>query len=437
MTEARVSQEDFYPLTRFVDIIEKFKVFKYELDYKDIFEFAEKAGIELDKRVYEDKTKETKVEFKINLASYWESHQYQWRPEESREQLPKWKGFNTGVLLTGEGNGKSMILAYLHAWAKESGWFVFPVNDVNKYTQHGYPIERHISGLYFQPELAVELLKDIKIVNYKILKETAVDLNDYGKFNIAGHYDDDPEPNLVMWDHRSQTYTDSWKEHNFTPEEEIIAEDHPDHQTTRLGSLLPNPKTLLEIVNAGIENERLATCAVAELHNLLAKSESLKTMIIVDNYNELFKPTCYDSYKYANFKDYDVKIPPHDISLCRLFMKFDSHFFKQGVKVCAISLKAYNRHKFTAEMINFPKGYDYKVENLRLDDFRIAMQYYMRTNFIRPQNDIEIQDTWQLCQGNWKHFLHDMKIHYRMLPTQANWLQRKEKKRIIKESKKF
>ena len=341
-----------------------------------------------------------------------------------------------GVLLTGEGNGKSMILAYLHAWAKENGWFVVPVPDVKKYTREGFPIERHLSGVYFQPELATHLLRDIKIVNYELLQQIEVDLSIYGKCNIAGVRDDEPEPNPVVWDDRSQTYTDAWKEWNAIPEEEIVAEDHPDHHT-RLRDVLPKPKTLLDIVNKGIENNRVATCAFAEMLNLLAKSEKFKTMFLIDDYNELFKPTVYDSYKYANFKDYGGKIPPHDIALPRIFLKFDGHFYKQGVKVCAISLKEYANNQFTPELIRFPKGYSIKVDNLKLNDVRNALAYYSATDFSAYYHEYQVQDAWQLSQGNWKHLHHDLKLYFRSEPSQKYWLQRKALKKVIAEAKKF
>lgn len=434
--ELKVSEEEFFPITDFAQIVEKIKLFVFELDYKDVFEFAESLGVELEDKLYEEKSKDTKGKFTMNLASHWEHCQFQWRPQEMREEVPAWKGFNTGVLLTGEGNGKSMILTYLHSWAKESGWFVVPIGDVNKYLKDGYPIERHISGIYFQPELAVSLLTDIKIVNYDLLRSTRVDLNEFGKFNIAGTYDDDAEPNMVLWDHRSQTYTNSWQEFNATAEEEIVAHDHPDH-TTRLSHFLPKPKTLLDIVNYGIGNERMATCAFAELMHALSRSEKHKTMFLVDNYNELFKPSGYGSYKYANFKDYDGKIPPHDIALCRMFMKFDGHMFKQGVKVCAISLKAYQMHNFKPDLIKFPRGYSLKVDNLKLNDVRNAMYYYIATGFVHHYDDLEIQDVWQLSQGNWKHLHQDLKYCMRSIPAQDHWLRRKETKRIIQESRKF
>jgi hypothetical protein len=430
----KITEKEFYPLNNFADIVEHFKIFHFDFAYEDVINFANQTGIKLDHPVYQEKKTSG---FTLYLTSSWEHCEYQWRPQEMRELLPMWKGFNSGILLTGEGNGKSMIVAYLHAWAKENNWVVLPVNDVSKYTQQGYPLERHISGLYFQPELSSQFLIDFKIINYNLLKEIPVDLNDYGKYNIVGVKDTDPEPNPVLWDDRKQVYTDSWKEFNTVPEEEIIMQDSPDHNL-RIKDILPNPTNLLDIVNAGIKEERLGTSAIAEILNVLRKNEKYKSMFLVDNYNEFFMPSCYPSYKYANYKDSSGRIPPHDIALCRMFMKFDGHLYKQGVKICSITLGKYDRHQFKPELLNFPKGYDYKVDNLQLNDYRNAMHYYQLTKLgVNEYDEISIQTSWQLNQGNWKQMHLDMKYYLRMTPTQQFWMERKEYKKALEDNKKI
>lgn len=430
----KITEKEFYPLNNFADIVQHFKIFHFDFNYQDVIDFANKTGIILDNPIYKEKKTSG---FTLYLTSSWDHCEYQWRPEEMRDLLPFWKGFNTGVLLTGEGNGKSMILAYLHSWAKENNWVVLPVNDVSKYTQQGYPLERHISGLYFQPELASQFLINLKIINYNLLKEIPVDLNDYGKYNIVGVKDSDPEPNPVLWDDRKQVYTDSWKEFNSMPEEEIILQDSPDHHL-RIKDVLPNPSNLLDIVNAGIKEERLGTSAIAEILNVLRKNEKYKSMFIVDNYNEFFLPSTYPSYKYANYKDSSGFIPPHDIALCRMFMKFDGHLYKQGVKVCSITLGKYDRHQFKPELVRFPKGYDLKVDNLKLNDYRNAMHYYQLTKFCSKfYDEIGIQTSWQLNQGNWKQMHLDMKYYYKISPTQSFWMERKEYKKLLEDAKKI
>jgi hypothetical protein len=79
-----------------------------------------------------------------------------------RDLIPGFKGFNSGVLLFGESsNVKSQILIYLHSWAKVSKWVVFPIPRATKFTLDMYPIERHRSGLFVQPELGKHFLIDL------------------------------------------------------------------------------------------------------------------------------------------------------------------------------------------------------------------------------------------------------------------------------------
>ena len=93
---------------------------------------------------------------------------------------------------------------------------------------------------------------------------------------------------------------------------------------------------------------------MAEVLYQINRSETHKLMILVDEYNELFRPSEYFSYRYANLKGGDNKIPPYDIALCRMFMNFDGHLMKNGVKVFASSSGKYHNHNFSPEMINFP-----------------------------------------------------------------------------------
>jgi hypothetical protein len=433
--ESEITAKDFYPIDEFNMIVDKIKKFDFEFDNKYIFEFAESIGVKLTHKIYETTyARGGKTSLCFKFFKFKQRCDYTWRPEEMR--IADWKGHNSGVLLTGDGNGKSMTLAYLHTWAKESGWFILPVHDAKKYTQEEFPIERHLSGIYLQPELAVHFLKDIKIVNFKLLQKTPVNLNEYGKYNFVGTRDDEPEPNPIIWDDRSQTYTDSWKEWNTTPEEEIIAEDYPDHNL-RLTNILAQPKTLLEIVEAGISNDRLANCAVHELVHQLTTSEKIKTMFLVDNYLELFKPSVYDSYKYANFKDYDGKIPPHDIALPRLFMKFDGHMMFQGVKVMAISQKDYCFHKFNRKALGFPKGYSYEPGNLKLNDLRNYVTYLTANQGCTNYTELDIQDMWMQTQGNWKQIRLDMRYWFRESPSLEHYLSRKAIQKIMDDAKKF
>ena len=439
--DLKISEKDYYPISFFDEIINAFKVFKFELDYSDIKAYCEVKGYKLCDEIANRKS----VQFTLHLTDYYENCKMQWRPKDHREILSTFKGFNTGALLFGEGgNGKSMTLAYLHAWAKESGWVVFGINDPRKFTHASYDLERHPSGIFVQPELAREFLLDFKIVNYNLIKNAKIEGNTgeagnsyvYGRYDFAGNCVDDPDANPILWDERRQVYTDSWKAHNTIPEDQINLKDYPDHtQTLKEKEHLPNPKTVLEIVEYGISNERMACNAIAEVISYFIHSNKHKTIFIIDGYNEWFKPSMYDSYKYANYKGYETKIPPYDLAMCRMFMRFNGHMIKQGVKVVASTCHRFGKHEFKPEMINYPQNYAIDVENLKLDDLRNALGYYMLFGFSdNVYTEQEIQDLFMVSQGNWKQMQDDMNS-IRLLPNYSAFLFRKIRDKEIKRAK--
>ena len=59
----------------------------------------------------------------------------------------------------------------------------------------------------------MNLLKDFRHANEQIINDFQVDMSIYGKFDISGVKDGDPEPCPRVWDAKRQTWSDSWKEH--------------------------------------------------------------------------------------------------------------------------------------------------------------------------------------------------------------------------------
>ena len=59
-----------------------------------------------------------------------------------------------------------------------------------------------------------------------------------------------------------------------------------------------------------------------------------------------------------------------------MFMKFDGHKMRNGVKVCATSEHRIHNFNFEPRYINFHPGYEVKVGPLALNDFRNMFTYY-------------------------------------------------------------
>lgn len=86
------------------------------------------------------------------------------------------------------------------------------VPNCEMFTDGTEEIYRHKNGLYTQNDLTQSYLQDFKTSNELLLRNTDVDMSIFGKYDITGVKDGDPEPCPRVWDPRRQTWSDSWKE---------------------------------------------------------------------------------------------------------------------------------------------------------------------------------------------------------------------------------
>lgn len=149
--------------------------------------------------------------------------------------------------------------------------------------------------------------------------------------------DGDPEPCPRVWDELRQTWSDDWKEKLFDAEIGYYNSIY-ERMKYRVKDKLPEPKTLEEIVNYGIENPEAATNCFAEILEQLYSTDKYHTLITADGYNQWLQPSRWPSFRYANDKYLKGHVPPHDIALVRLLMRFDGNFMRNGVKIFATSL---------------------------------------------------------------------------------------------------
>lgn len=216
---------------------------------------------------------------------------------------------------------------------------------------------------------------------------------------MTGVSDDDPEPCPRIWDKTRRVWSDSWKEHLTDFELQLIEKDTP-RMKERIADHLPEPKTLTEIANYGIEHPEQATCAIAEIMHQLYNTDEYNVLVAIDGYSDWFRPSEYTSFRYANS---GYNIPPYDIALCRLFMKFDGHFIRNGFKICSSTHERYFGHLFTPDLIDSPTGFDVEMQPLQLNDFRSALHYFKMTNRIAVAMPEWKVESWHMeTQGNWK-----------------------------------
>lgn len=233
---------------------------------------------------------------------------------------------------------------------------------------------------------------------------------------MSGVKDDDPEPCPRTWDPWRKTWSDSWKEHLYDYEIKMLKEEHKDQQV-RARDYLAEPKNLMEIVQLGIDKPNLCISCLAEVLEQLYNTDQYQVLISLDGYSEWFRPTQYPSFRYENDKNLRGTVPPYDISIIRLLMKFDGHKIRNGVKLAATTQYRQFNHICTPYMLNFFPGYDAEVSNLTLNDFRNALTYYNFTDWM-PElyYEWQIETLYMETQGNWwawhQRYLRYQGIHY-------------------------
>ena len=396
--KAEITKEKLVPLT-LAEIIITLPIIELKLDYKELKDVLKADEIS---KKYAD----TVQNYKLNLKAYHKFCDHLWRPEETRKySFPRFKGFNTGALLWGpRGVGKSQILAYLGAWAHDNNWATILVPSGSKLARGMDRLVQHGCGLYMQPEYAKQILEGIQKTNEKLFAEIPVNMSLYGNYNLAGWDERDPPPVVREYDPKRQVWSDHWK--SFFSEEQLkFIQSTPPGYEGRITNSLATPKTLLDIANLGLSNPAYATVCIAEILEQLYNTDKCNVLIASDDYNEWFDKSGYMSYQHAFKKEYDRRIPPYDIALVRLFMKFDGHLIRNGVKIAATSQKNYFNHVCKPEMINFPVGYAVETGPLALNDFRKVCKYYNAANWcFKRFQEWEMEALYAMSQGNWYHF---------------------------------
>lgn len=74
----------------------------------------------------------------------------------------------------------------------------------------------------------------------------------YGKIDITGMRDGDPEPCPRVWDPKRKCWSDSWKENLYELEIKDLIERY-EQMNVRCADKLHDPKKLIDIANFGIE----------------------------------------------------------------------------------------------------------------------------------------------------------------------------------------
>lgn len=127
-------------------------------------------------------------------------------------------------------------------------------------------------------------------------------------------------------------------------------------------------------------------------------------LVTVDQYNWFFRPSRYPSYRYSSDKGLNGRVPPNHLALARLYMDFDGHRLRNGMKVVAGGHKHLFKHRFSPEKIHFGRGYSVEMQGLEVEEFANLLEHYNHHNIYVPHHD-ELTPVTQVhmeAQGNWE-----------------------------------
>ncbi len=403
--KAEIAKQNLVPMT-LAEIIATLRFVPIQLDFDELIPALNADCVP---RRGNGEPYRGKVEYKLFLSKYHKFCDHLWRPEDMRKYaIPRFKGFNTGAMLWGQrGVGKSQILAYLGAWAHDNNWATVMVPSGSKLVQ-GDSVVRHSCGLYMQPDFARDIIVGIQRANEGVLAGLPVKPELYGRFNLAGHPDGDLDPVIREYDPKRKVWSDHWKT-LFSAEQLRMLALGESQYDLRLTKVLPKPKTLLDIANYGARNPLYSTVCIAEILEQLYNTDDCNVMVLSDDYNEWHYHSEYKSFRHCFKKELKQSIPPHDIALVRLFLRFNGHLIRNGVKVAATTQKHFFNHLCTPDMLHFPAAYAVETAPLALNDFRNACRYYSMSMWSFKQfKEWEAEAYYTMSQGNWFHLQHSI-----------------------------
>ncbi|CEL94235.1 unnamed protein product [Vitrella brassicaformis CCMP3155] len=354
-----------------------------------------------------------------------------------------------GFLIDGHrGTGKSAVLNFLVAWARESGWLVIFEPSPRRYAHEIGEIKRSNTGVYIQSEFTQQFLERVSVRNREMLERMPVHGACYGDSAIDGSHHlytqrvYDPLIGKVVQqridDKLSGRVSEEESEEEGEEESEESSEEesgesegesetatsggggalskddaigiqrerlrlwHAYRKEVKIPSLrdrLPSPENLYEIVDFGLQNEAFATQCAYELFEQLKKQTTFPLMIAVDQWNECFPVSEYLSIKYENTK-YNGYIPAFHLTMPRLFHKWDGWQLKRGIKVAATCWKYANRRDYRPELLKVKREEVRTVRNFSAFEFANFVAYYRRKRVIQHFPREKLDYFYMLTGGN-------------------------------------
>eukprot|EP00916_Digyalum_oweni_P013145 GHVL01021597.1.p1 GENE.GHVL01021597.1~~GHVL01021597.1.p1 ORF type:complete len:485 (-),score=82.02 GHVL01021597.1:1563-2993(-) len=299
-----------------------------------------------------------------------------------------------GWLLDGNrGTGKSGVLNYVHAWAKENDWLVIQEPNPGRFGHDIGYLKRSNSGIFVQPEFSQTFLERVGISCKDKLLQIPTNLNIYGGIAVDGN---SLQKNKIIYYELVGKAVEK-EIQSIIENGEIKKDDELEISRNRLRlwnefkeqinlpslkEKLKNPSNLYEILEFGVENQQYACQAVNELWVQLKEQTTYPLLIIVDEWNNCFPVSEYLSLAYEATK-YNGYIPGYHLSMTRLFHRFDGDKFKRGIKLVATSWRKINRRFYRPDLLGIEPHEIRLIRNFSASEFVSYVSYLQGRKIIK------------------------------------------------------
>uniref|UniRef100_UPI00389B3B29 Small ribosomal subunit protein mS29,mS29(DAP3) n=1 Tax=Toxoplasma gondii TaxID=5811 RepID=UPI00389B3B29 len=357
--------------------------------------------------------------------------------DEWRERLSELRPFDArlaavqrGFLLDGHrGVGKSCVLNYLIPWARENNWLVVYEPLPSRYAREIGDIKRSSAGVYIQSSFSQEFLERLGRFNRRLLEELPVARRCYGQAALDGVHrlyaersyhsllekalEKDLDEIREQRDEelkrgsphsgKDADLLDSQLREEILLARERLALWHTYRREVSIPSMksrLPNPASVWEIAEFGLQNEAFATQALYEVWEQLKKQTQLNVLIAVDEWNECFPVSEYVSMRYEGTR-FNGHIPAFHLSTPRLLSRFDdAQQFQRGLKICATSWRRSNRRDYRPDLLGVRQEEIRTVRNFSPLEFANFVAYYHKKKILHEFPREKLDYFYMLSGGN-------------------------------------
>ena len=308
-----------------------------------------------------------------------------------------------GWLLDGKrGVGKSSVMTYVVAWARNHGWMVIFEPLAGRFSRDIGEIKRSSGGIFLQNGFAQSFLERVAVSNRHFFEKIPCNMKVYGRRSLDGSTSRSTRKTFFPLVSKAvdAEIEETGEEADILRRRlQRIDELSKEIIVPSMSQRLVNPSTVWDIVDFGLQNESFATQAVAELFSQLKAQTTYPLLIAADEFNETLPVSQYVSKRYDGTK-FNGFIPGYHLSMGRLFSHFRAGSYARGVCLFSTSWKFRKRRNFRAELVGAESGDVKIVKEFSPLEYSNFVAYYHTQKIIEAFPRDQLEYFYMCSQGN-------------------------------------